>query len=556
MIFTDEELGEILVKGAYVTQDDLTKAVEFSKAHRSTIVEYLTREQLINKNILGQAIAESLGMSYVDMAIINPSKEMVELIPEEIARDTKSVVISKTDKEIKIATASRNIEEVKNKLATVTNGLQLTLAYVFEDELERVFNQYRKSLQVRFVSIIQKEKHIAPEILNEIMSDARMFHASDIHLEPLEKEVRIRFRIDGVLHEAGTISLEHYDSILNRIKVQANLRIDEHAKTQDGAIRLVFEGNSVDVRVSLIPTLHGEKVALRLLSDYVRGFTLNDLGLTNRNRDLLVTAIKKPFGMILVVGPTGSGKSTTLYSLLKILHTPEVNITTIEDPVEYKIEGINQIQVNPEANITFADGLRSIARQDPDVILVGEIRDVETSQIAVNAALTGHLMLSTFHANDSATAIPRLLDMGVEPFLVSSALELVIAQRLLRTLCTQCRYSYAQKIEELEDRIPSAQKYFPEKTVTMYRAKGCDHCKNTGYRGRTALFEFIHNTTEMQDLILSNPSIKQIWELARKDGSVSMFEDGLLKVQTGETSIEEVLRIAPPPELMKTKNGK
>ena len=301
------------------------------------------------------------------------------------------------------------------------------------------------------------------------------------------------------------------------------------------------------MRVSVIPVLDGEKITIRLLAEYVKGFTFSDLGVSGKDQEVFMSAAKKPFGMILVTGPTGSGKTTTLYALLKMLNNPAVNITTIEDPVEYKIPGVNSIQVNPQTNLTFAKGLRSIVRQDPDIILVGEIRDLETAEIAVNAALTGHLLFSTFHANDAATAIPRLLDMGVEPFLMASTLELVIAQRLVRKICDQCRVSFTPKAEELDKTFPDTKKFFPKSLPTLYKGKGCKNCGNTGYKGRTAIFEFIEVRGEMRELILKRPSTQEIQELARKNGSLSLFDDGLEKVKNGITTIEELLRVAMPP---------
>ncbi len=358
----------------------------------------------------------------------------------------------------------------------------------------------------------------------------------------------IRFRVDRVLHEAGRISREYYDGILNRIKVQARLRIDTHFATQDGAVRYERKEGSVDLRISIVPTLDGEKVAIRILAEYIRGFSLGDLGLFPEDQALIAQALRKPFGMILASGPTGSGKTTTLYALLKLLNRPEVNITTIEDPVEYKVIGVNQIQVNPQTNLTFAEGLRSIVRQDPNIILVGEIRDRETAEISVNAALTGHLLLSTLHANDAATAIPRLLDIGVEPFLLASTLNLIVSQRLARRICESCRQSLSSPLSEMQKIIPRAERYFNQETVTIYRGKGCNVCGGTGYRGRVGIFEIIEMTPELQELILTHPSAKAVGDLARMQGSRSLFDDGILKVKSGITSIEELLRVAIPRE--------
>ena len=409
---------------------------------------------------------------------------------------------------------------------------------------------YQKPLETRFSKIIESKGRVAPELLEEIFEDALVYNASDIHFEPRPTDVLVRFRVDSVLHEAGRIPKEYYENILNRIKVQSGLRIDEHFAAQDGSLRYEEkDGTVVDMRTSIVPTIEGEKVVLRVLAAYVQGFSLGDLGLTPAHQELLEQAAGKPFGMILVTGPTGSGKTTTLYALLKLINSPDVNITTIEDPVEYKVLGVNQIQVNPQTNLTFAKGLRSIVRQDPDIILVGEIRDEETAEIAVNAALTGHLLYSTFHANDAATAIPRLLDMGIEPFLLASTLEVVVAQRLVRKICEHCKHSVIKSSSDFNTpQLKSTLSYFEGKSITFYEGKKCETCGHTGYKGRTAIFEFIQITPEMQNLILHSPSTKEIWQLARKEGSRTLFEDGTEKVKAGVTTLEELLRVAEPPQ--------
>lgn len=323
---------------------------------------------------------------------------------------------------------------------------------------------YHKPLATRFQAIINEQKKVAPEIITEIFNDAIELRASDIHFEPQEKIVLIRFRVDGVMHEAGRLPKDYYEGVINRIKIESNMQIDEHYAAQDGAIRwLTKAGNPMDMRVSIVPIVDGEKIVVRLLSEYVRTLTLQDLGFSEEYRAILETVAHKPFGMILTTGPTGAGKSTTLYALLKMRNRPDVNISTIEDPVEYKIPGINHIQVNQETELTFAKGLRALVRQDPNIILVGEIRDGETASIAVNAALTGHLLFSTLHSNDAPTAIPRLLDMGVEPFLLASTLEVIIGQRLVRHICPSCRYSYSLSLAEAQKLFPGANKYFVKK---------------------------------------------------------------------------------------------
>jgi type II secretory ATPase GspE/PulE/Tfp pilus assembly ATPase PilB-like protein len=329
--------------------------------------------------------------------------------------------------------------------------------------------------------------------------------------------------------------------------VQAKLRIDEHMSSQDGAIRFAREGTSpVDLRISIVPTLDGEKIVVRILSTYVKDLSLTNIGLSDELQNQILKSSKKPFGMILVTGPTGSGKSTTLYSLIKIINTRQINITTIEDPVEYKIEGVNQIQANTQTNLTFAKGLRAISRQDPNIILVGEIRDTETADMAVNAALTGHLLLSTFHANNAVSAIPRFIDMGIEPYLLSSTLELIISQRLVRRICDSCKTSYDFSESKIKKMNKEAAKYFPEKSLTLYRGKGCDACSHTGYKGRIGIFEFLTVSSELQDLIPKNPSTKEIFDLVRNQGYKTIFEDGVDKVKSGITTVEELLRIASP----------
>jgi len=549
MQLDDNKIEKILLDGSYVSADDLKKAQQFAKEHHASSLTYLQNEGLINHNLLGQAIAESLNVSYASLPAQQPTKEQVLKIPEEIANKYHVVLFKESPKEVIVATDDPTASDLNKELKQIFKTQKISLAYSLTEDIESAFIAYRKTLETRFGDIIKKQEHIAPEIIDEIIEDAIAYHASDIHFEPQSKEVVIRFRVDGVLNEASRIPKEYFGNVLNRIKVQAHLPIDEHFSAQDGAMRFIKENMTADLRVSILPTLNGEKVVMRLLSQYVRGFNLPDLGLSPENDVLLQKAYKKPFGMILITGPTGSGKTTSLYALLRILNTPNVNITTIEDPVEYRVEGINQIQVNLKTNLTFAGGLRSIVRQDPDIILVGEIRDRETAEIAVNASLTGHLLLSTFHANDSATAIPRLLDMGIEPFLLASTLELLIAQRLVRRICEQCKVSSTVKQIDIKKTIPeSARKYFAGKSYTFYKGKGCAACSNTGFKGRQAIFEFIPISPEMKELILKNPSTQEIWKVARKQGSKTLFEDGLEKVKNGITTLEELLRVAEPPK--------
>ncbi|MEW6617317.1 MAG: ATPase, T2SS/T4P/T4SS family [Patescibacteria group bacterium] len=542
----DPKVKEILIERNYIDPADMKKAEIVAQTGNITAIDYLISKELITRDLIGQAIAESFFVQYADLNSHQPSREQALRIPEDIARKFRVVLFKETKDEFLISTDDPSQVGLGESLKMVFGvEKKITLAYSLPDDINASFVYYKKALETRFASIIKQNVKVAPEIIGEIIEDAATYRASDIHFEPQEQEVVIRFRIDGVLQEAGRIPKEYYENILNRIKIQGHMRTDEHFSAQDGSLRYKNGTENIDMRISVIPIMDGEKIAIRLLSEYVRGFTLGDLGLSEEHQNMLVKAAQKPFGMILVTGPTGSGKTTTLYSLIKTFNTPEKNITTIEDPIEYKITGINQIQVNEQTNLTFSEGLRSIVRQDPDIILVGEIRDNETADIAVNAALTGHLLFSTFHANDAATAIPRLFDMKVEPFLLASTLELIIAQRLVRKICEACRFSIPVDRSVLEKISPLISKHFEEKT-TLYKGKGCPVCNFTGYKGRTGIFEFIHVTPEIKDLVMKNPSAQDIWSLARTQGSKSLFEDGIEKVKAGITTVEELLRVSSP----------
>jgi type IV pilus assembly protein PilB len=565
--FSDETIKKALLSGNYVSADDMAAAEAAVKKGRGTIAEYFLSSGVLTKDLIGQALAEQYGVPYADVNSYPPTREQVLKIPEEVARQYHAVLFREEKDSAIVATdaptpeplAEEKVEKEEKKakkakpaeLAAVFKDIlkkPVTIAYALPEDIEAAFVHYRKALETRFSAILKEQRRYAPELVDAIFEDALSYRTSDIHFEPQETEVVIRFRVDGVLQEAGRVPKQYYDNLLNRIKVQAQLRIDEHAAMQDGSIAYKENDRFVDMRVSISPTMNGEKVAVRILSAYVASFSLADLGLAPRDQKALTDAANRPFGMILVTGPTGSGKTTTLNALVKLMNTPDVNITTIEDPVEYRIPGVNQIQVNPRTNITFARGLRSIVRQDPDIILVGEIRDQETAEIAVNAALTGHILFSTFHSNDAPTAIPRILDMGVEPFLLASTLNLILAQRLVRKICEHCRVSYEMKSSQLAATFPAYARFIPEKTVTLYRGKGCPICGDTGYTGRTAIFEVVTITRELAELILSHPSTQQIWTLARKQGAKTLFDDGIEKVRSGVTTLEELQRVAEPPQ--------
>jgi type II secretory ATPase GspE/PulE/Tfp pilus assembly ATPase PilB-like protein len=548
MKLDDSLIKKILLDGSYITQDDVSRFTIFSQTHRVSFLEYLVSEHLISFDIFGQAVAEYLKVPYFDLHSQPPAPEVVTIIPEVVAKKFHIVVVDQKKNGFVVATDDPTQDGLSESLASLFPQKKITIVFSLTADIVAVFGAYRKTLETRFINIIKSGNRIAPEILNTVFEDAVGLRASDIHFEPESDAVLVRFRIDGVLRDVGRLSKEYYENILNRIKVQSGAKIDEHYAAQDGAMQYRAGDVAIDLRVSIVPTVEGEKVVLRVLGSYLQGLGLHELGFSKDHQHQIETSAQKPFGMILVVGPTGSGKTTTLYGLLKLLNQADVNITTIEDPVEYKMKGVNQIQVNMATDLSFARGLRSIVRQDPDIILVGEIRDRETAEIAVNAALTGHLLLSTFHANDAATAIPRLIDMGIEPFLLASTCDLIVAQRLVRRICDHCRVSVVQSRDRIASEYPTVKRFFSDKKCTLYEGKGCSLCSQSGYYGRTALFEMIAITPEMQNLILRHPSSAEIWSLAQSQHTVSMFEDGIEKVRNGVTTIAELLRVVEAPQ--------
>jgi type II secretory ATPase GspE/PulE/Tfp pilus assembly ATPase PilB-like protein len=385
--------------------------------------------------------------------------------------------------------------------------------------------------------------------------------ASDIHIEPEEKEVHVRYRIDGILHDAMTLPKDVATGLVARIKVLSNLKLDEHRLPQDGRFKIQSEEYNISFRVSILPVFDGEKIVMRLLDESSKGLTLEKMGLGGTALEAVHREINKPNGMILVTGPTGSGKTTTLYTVMDILNTPEVNISTVEDPVEYRMPRVNQTQINPKIGMTFAAALRSLLRQDPDIIMVGEIRDQETLEIAMHAAMTGHLVLSTLHTNSAAAALPRMLDMGAEPFLIASTVNVIVAQRLVRRLCVECRKKYQLDKKEIESLGKSYDmeaifqylkndpvgKKFVEKAqdwseVTLYKQVGCDQCVSEGYRGRSGIYEVLPMDTDIRKLVTQSATTEDIEKAAKKNGMATMVEDGFLKIVQGMTSLEEVLR--------------
>lgn len=412
----------------------------------------------------------------------------------------------------------------------------------FSTLISQSLEETRKMKFVGGIDELEKAVSVT-ELVDVVVRKAWESNASDIHIDPQPSSLLIRYRIDGVLHDIMSLKKELHPLIITRIKVLSGLRTDEHLLAQDGRFKVTQSANEVDLRVSIIPTYYGENVVMRLLVGEARALGLGELGLSDHDLEALHRHIRKPCGMILASGPTGSGKTSTLYSILKILNSRDVSVVTIEDPIEYSIAGVTQIQVNFQTNLTFAAGLRSIVRQDPNIIMVGEIRDEETAGIAVNAAMTGHLLLSTLHANDAPTTLPRLLDMGIEPFLIASTVNVVIGQRLVRKLCEACRFEYVLSPEERTALSAAIPLELLAKQKKFWKAKGCEKCNNTGYMKRVGIYEILEVTEPIRKLIMTQANAKEIREVARESGMTTMFEDGFAKASQGITSIAEILRV-------------
>ncbi|MDQ4137429.1 MAG: GspE/PulE family protein, partial [Actinomycetota bacterium] len=411
------------------------------------------------------------------------------------------------------------------------------------NDLASAFQEESASPEPALAEAVEAAEDDAPIVrfVNLLISQAIQDLASDVHIEPGDEFLRVRYRIDGVLHEVQQAPKSIQNGVISRLKIMADINIAERRKPQDGRMAIRHAGRKIDLRVATLPTVHGEKVVMRILDNSASGRSMSDLHLLERNFETYRRSYIKPYGMILVTGPTGSGKSTTLYTTLQEVSKPEINVITVEDPVEYRMAGVNQVQVNPKAGLTFASALRSILRADPDVVLIGEIRDQETAQIAIEASLTGHLVLSTLHTNDAPSAVTRLIEMDIEPFLVGSALDCVVAQRLARRLCERCKEAYEHPHEELE--LLDFGSGPGQKLPPLFRPVGCNSCSGTGYRGRVAVHEVMAVTEEIERLAVSRASSAEIGLKAREQGMLTLRQDGWAKVRSGLTSIEEVLRV-------------
>lgn len=560
MLISTEKLEELLVKGRYLTKEDFEMAKLAAVGKGIPLDRFLVERGLIKDEILGKIIADELGYEFIDLKvahIVNITPELLSYIPEAVAFSQRAIVFEETADEVRVATSNpRNYQFFK--LLEKRVGKKVRPFYVTPFDMDQALKRYKGDLRAETFRLIEeltkepakKEENVV-KLVNLFLEYGHTNLASDIHLEPLSEITAVRFRIDGILHKVAEYPKDLHDRIVSRIKIMAKLRTDERAAPQDGSFYFKSLGATIDVRVSTMPIIEGEKVVLRLLMPRAKRFLLSELGLSEKDFKKIKTAIEKPYGTILAVGPTGSGKTTTLYAILQVLNRPEVNIMTIEDPVEYNIEGIHQTNVNPAKGVTFARGLRSIVRQDPDIIMVGEMRDEETVSIGINAAMTGHLVLSTLHTNDAAMAFPRLMEMKAEPFLIASSIDLVIAQRLIRTLCPECKTEHFLSQEELtmlseEPELEECIKKISGKNdlskVKFYKAVGCKYCNFSGYAGRTGVFEVMKLSEEIRSLVIKKASAAEIKKQAIKEGMTTMLDDAVIKALKGITTFEEVHR--------------
>ncbi|MFC1678336.1 GspE/PulE family protein [Patescibacteria group bacterium] len=574
-MFNDIQIKKILKNSDLIEADKLAEVEKEAGKLGKKIEQYLLEKKMISSVVLYENAASFYKIPFIELKNQTIRKDILFLIPEPISATHNVIAFDATNKEIKLAVLNPGDIEIFEFIKKKT-GLEPVIHLTSPDSLKETIKQYHKSLKAEFNYLSEKKgdqpggtdhkdlKKLAEDlpvvrIVDTLLEYSIIEGASDIHIEPEEKDVLVRYRIDGILHNVMVLPKSVQSGIVARIKILSNLKVDEHRLPQDGRFKIATDEYKVAFRVSIIPTFDGEKIVLRLLNEKAQVLTLEQIGLQTKALESVKRNIAKPHGIILVTGPTGSGKTTTLYTVLNMLNTADVNISTIEDPVEYRMPHVNQCQVNTKIGFTFASGLRSFLRQDPDIIMVGEIRDHETAEIAVHAAMTGHLVLSTIHTNDAATTMPRLVEMGIPSFLVATTMNVIIAQRLVRRVCPSCIQSLnldKESITEMEKQIDlegildtlereraimSAKKGLS--SLLFYRGKGCKRCGNNGYKGRVGIYEILENSEDISRLILKNASAKEIYTQAKSEGMLTMIEDGFIKAKNGITTIEEVLRV-------------
>lgn len=576
------QLKAFILDSGLLTEKQFNDCLKKAEKTNQKVEDVLVLEGLIERDALMKLEAYILGIPFVNLEkeIIPP--EILKIIPEPIARSHNIIAFRRQGNDLEVAMLDpgdlRTVEFIKKK----EPGLRIMPRLTTPESVKIVLQQYAKTLKAEFGDLIKTEvkdikalkeeigegkeekeelRKVAEElpvikIVDTLLKHAILQRSSDIHIEPLEKDVIVRYRIDGILHDAMTLPKEVSSGIVARIKVLSNLKLDEHRLPQDGRFKVEAEEYKYSIRVSILPIFDGEKIVMRLLPETSRAMSLESLGLLGDALEKIQVNLRKPVGMILITGPTGSGKTTTLYAILEILNTPEVNISTVEDPVEYRMPRINQTQVSPKIGLTFASGLRSLLRQDPDIMMVGEIRDNETAGLSINAALTGHLVLSTLHTNDAAGAIPRLIDMKAEPFLISSTLNIIIAQRLVRRLCLDKekynltdsqledigKYCDLKRVEKILREEKMMEKKQTLKDLQFFRPKPNKECPE-GYSGRIGIYEVLPITETVKEMIIKQATSDQIEARAKEEGMITMVEDGFVKAVQGTTTLEEVLRV-------------
>jgi type IV pilus assembly protein PilB len=554
-----QPLGEMLLTEGLITQAQLDAALKAQAERGLPIGQLLVEDGAVTEAVLMGALARQLGLEFVDLAEYPIDRGAVALLPEPMARRILALPVTWAEDRLVVAMADPGNVLAIDDMRAVT-GAEITIVVATRTQLSEAIDRFhRLDSEVDEVAQIaagelepdddeafaREAVEDAPivKFVNLLIAQAVADRASDIHVEPTEHDLRIRFRVDGVLHEVMHSPRSIQGGVISRLKVMADINIAERRIPQDGRISLNVAGKAIDLRVATLPTVYGEKVVMRILDKTRAQLSLPDLGFHPAVLPRFEACFRKPYGTILVTGPTGSGKSTTLYATLNVLNSPDKNVITVEDPVEYRLPGVNQVQVNPKAGLTFASALRSILRSDPDIVLVGEIRDRETATIAVEASLTGHLVLSTLHTNDAASTPMRMVEMGVEPFLVVSALDCVVAQRLARKLCDRCREEYEPTHAELTEAGWPAALLKAEGPPMLYRAIGCAACSRTGYRGRLAVHEVMVMSEEISRMVVERYSSDDIKKTALSQGMLTLREDGLVKVAQGKTTLEELFRV-------------
>ena len=557
MRLPDKLIKEIVGESKYVDEEKLVDAARSSSELRKPLAETLVFKGLLSDEILGKLIAEHFKVPYYSLRAKKVSKEMLELLPETTARNFRVIPLELVKNKLKLGMEDpRNLEAIE--FVKRKTGYSVEPMLVTSDELNKALGSYKKDIEDEFSEIIKKNANRTShkklenmekaatdvpvvKVLDTLLEYASAEGASDVHIEREEDESIVRFRVDGFLKDVLTLPTDIHPAVVARIKILSGLKIDEHRVPQDGRFKFKSDEELISLRVSVLPSFYGENIVMRILRESSRPLSLEELGLTGSSLSLLKQNIQRSHGLILVTGPTGSGKTTTLYSVLNMLNTIKVKVCTVEDPVEYSMKRVSQVHVNPKTGLTFASGLRALLRHDPNIIMVGEIRDGETVDMAIHSSLTVHLVLSTLHTNSAAGAIPRMIDMGAEPFLVSSTLNLVIAQRLVRRICSSC----VKKTNVSPDMLKFIEKLAGEdiSRQEFYKGGGCSECNNSGYKGRVGIYEALEIDDKLRVMIRQKVSAKEIEDRAKEKGMTTLFMSGLDQVAAGVTTIEEVLRV-------------